>query len=54
MYNVEAGHCVQKLGGHVDHIKGVCFTPKGELVTASLDSTTLVFGMECGGVMYLV
>merc|ERR1719201_124599 len=34
---------MHKLTGHNDHIRGLCFTPKGELVSASLDETALVF-----------
>lgn len=44
VYNVESGSTMHKLTGHNDHIRGLCFTPKGELVSASLDETALVFG----------
>jgi WD40 repeat protein len=45
VYNAENGSSMHKLTGHNDHIRGLCFTPKGELVSASLDETALVFGM---------
>lgn len=46
VYNAVNGSSMHKLTGHNDHIRGLCFTPKGELVSASLDETALVFGEQ--------
>eukprot|EP00043_Microstomoeca_roanoka_P008232 m.79420 g.79420 ORF g.79420 m.79420 type:complete len:1567 (-) comp14156_c1_seq5:209-4909(-) len=44
--DVATGQVFLKLQGHVDHVKGVCFSPKNEIISASLDAMCRIVPVE--------
>ena len=38
------GEELQKMTEHTDHVKGLAFTPEGELISGSLDNTMRTYG----------
>ena len=47
LWSLKERTCVATLGGHYDHVRGLCFTPDGKrLITASQDTTALVWDLD--------
>eukprot|EP00055_Hartaetosiga_balthica_P013124 m.65999 g.65999 ORF g.65999 m.65999 type:complete len:1782 (+) comp8174_c0_seq1:61-5406(+) len=44
--SLETRQTITKLEGHSDHITGVCFTPKRQVISVSLDRTCRVYSTE--------